>query len=88
MPGMRDELLRIVTEVLVPLLAADGADVYLVEATESVLRLHLGGRYSGCPGNTLAVRRFIEPAVFAVAPHASVTVTSGALVPKGAERVS
>ena len=35
--------------------------------------------------NTLAIRRIIEPAVFAVAPRARVTVTSGALQPADAK---
>ena len=85
MDDNREEILRIVREVVVPLVRADGGTVFLVEAGTDVVSLHLGGRYSGCPGNTLAIRRVIEPAIFTVAPRAKVTITSGALKPKGAE---
>jgi Fe-S cluster biogenesis protein NfuA len=73
--------------VLAPLVHADGGRHYVVEATDDSLILHLTGRFSGCPGNTLATRRVIEPAVFAVAPRIRVTITSGALLPAGAELI-
>jgi Fe-S cluster biogenesis protein NfuA len=88
MVAPREEILRVLREVLVPLLEADGAVVYMVETTDGTLRLHLAGRYAGCPGNTLAVRRFVEPALLAISPSSRVVVTSGALVPEGAERLS
>jgi hypothetical protein len=37
--------------------------------------------------NTLAKRRVIEPAIFAIAPGTDVTITSGVLIPAGAELV-
>ncbi len=79
------EILRVLREVVAPLLQADGGQVYLVSATDSAISLHLRGRFSGCPGNTLAKRRVIEPAINAVAPGAQVTLTSGAIVPAGAQ---
>jgi Fe-S cluster biogenesis protein NfuA len=87
MGDTREEILRVVREVVAPLVRADGGKLYVVQADEEAVSLHLGGRFSGCPGNTLATRRVIEPAIFAVAPRARVTVTSGALVPKDAELV-
>ena len=84
MEGARADILKVVKEVVAPLVRADGGRVYLVEAVEDSISLHLTGRFSGCPGNTLATRRIIEPALFAVAPKARVTVTSGALLPQGA----
>jgi len=77
----------VVREIVAPLLTADGAEVFLLSATASEVRLHLTGKYSGCPGNTLAIRHFIEPAVAAVAPDALVVVTSGAIVPDGAQKL-
>lgn len=88
MAAIRDEIVRVIHEVLAPLIQADGGVLYVVEADETVVSLHLTGRYSGCPGNTLATRRIIEPAIFAVAPSARVTVTSGVLIPAGAERIA
>ena len=73
-----------IEEVLGPLLKADGGKVFVVECSAETVSLHLTGRFSGCPGNTLIARRVIEPAVHAVAPGARVTVTSGAIIPAGA----
>jgi Fe-S cluster biogenesis protein NfuA len=87
MAAPRQEILRVLREVVTPLLLADGAEVYLLDAGDALLKLHLTGRYSGCPGNTLAIRRFIEPAIHAVAPSARVIISSGALVPTGAEKL-
>jgi Fe-S cluster biogenesis protein NfuA len=67
------------------LIRADQGDLYLVEAQETYVSLHLGGRFSGCPGNTLVARRVIQPALAAVVPNARVQVTSGFVIPDGAE---
>ncbi len=88
MTGSRAEIVRVVREIVGPLIRADGGRLYLVDATDEAVSLHLTGRYSGCPGNTLATRRVIEPALFAVAPNVRITVTSGALLPPGAELVA
>lgn len=87
MGGTREEILKVIREVVAPLVRADGGQIYLVRAEDDAVDLHLTGRYAGCPGNTLATRRVIEPAIFAVAPGAKVTISSGALIPPGAERV-
>jgi len=80
-------MLRIVREVVAPLVRADGGRLYVVRAEDDSVELHLAGRFAGCPGNTLATRRLIEPAILAVAPGAKVTISSGALIPKGAELI-
>jgi Fe-S cluster biogenesis protein NfuA len=87
MSGGRPEILRVLQEVVAPLVRADGGRLYLIHADQDAVTLHLAGKYSGCPGNTLAIRRVIEPAILAVAPRARVTITSGALSPSGAEPV-
>jgi Fe-S cluster biogenesis protein NfuA len=84
MGDTREEILRVVRDVVAPLVRADGGRIYLVALDDDSIALHLAGRYSGCPGNTLSIRRIIEPAIFAVAPRARVTVTSGALQPADA----
>lgn len=80
-------MLRVVREIVAPLVRADGGRLYVVRAEDDSLDLHLAGRFAGCPGNTLATRRIIEPAIFAVVPGARVTISSGALVPKDAELI-
>ena len=85
MGSSRDELERVVRQVIAPLLRADGAEVYLIAVTDSEVRLHVKGHYSGCPA--LTKRRVIEPAIQAVAPEAQVDLSSGAIVPPDAERL-
>lgn len=87
MGDTKAEISKVLRDIVAPLVRADGGELYLVAANEEGVSLHLSGRFSGCPGNTLATRRVIEPAIFAVAPKARVTVTSGPLIPKGAERL-
>jgi Fe-S cluster biogenesis protein NfuA len=77
------EIHRVLQEVVLPLVRADGGKLYLVAASADEISLHLGGSFSGCPGNTLAIRRVIEPALLAVAPRARVIITAGAIVPPG-----
>ncbi|HEY6080110.1 MAG TPA: NifU family protein [Polyangiaceae bacterium] len=88
MPAPKDEIVRLVREVLAPLVQADGGELYLVSVDDSAVSLHLAGRFSGCPGNTLARRRVLEPLIASAAPGATITVTTGPLVPQGAQRIS
>jgi Fe-S cluster biogenesis protein NfuA len=88
MAAAKDEIVRVVREVLAPLVRADGGDLYLVSIEETGVSLHVTGRFSGCPGNTLARRRVFEPPLSAIAPGITVTLTSGPLVPTGAERLA
>src|SRR5688500_18737116 len=85
--GPRAAILRLVREDLVPLVRAGGGEIHLVSADDAGVTLHLSGRYSGCPGNTLARRRVLEPLISRAAPGVILTVTSGALIPPGAERL-
>ena len=87
MASPREQILATVREIVAPLVRADGGDVYLVEAGERSLSLHLSGRFSGCPGNTLARRRVIESLLVARFQGLELEVTSGPLVPPGAERI-
>ena len=87
MAAAEDEIVRVVREVLAPLVRADGGDLYLVSVEESGVSLHVTGRFSGCAGNTLARRRVFEPPLSAIAPGITVTLTSGPLIPTGAERL-
>jgi Fe-S cluster biogenesis protein NfuA len=85
--SMRDKINTVIIEVLGPMVAADGGRLYVVEADARRVTLHLAGRFAGCPGNQIATRRVIQPAIAAVAPDAEVTVTWGRLVPDGATPV-
>lgn len=87
MASPREQILATVREIVAPLIRADGGDLYLVEAGERSLSLHVSGRFSGCPGNTLARRRVIEPLLSARFPGLELEMTSGPLIPTGAERI-
>jgi Fe-S cluster biogenesis protein NfuA len=87
MASPREQILATVREIVAPLVRADGGDVYLVNAGEQRLSLHLSGRFSGCPGNTLLRRRVIEPLLVARFPGLELEMTSGPLIPPGAERI-
>ncbi|HWP05350.1 MAG TPA: NifU family protein, partial [Polyangiaceae bacterium] len=72
-------------DVVCPLIRADGGELYLVSVAERALALHLAGRFSGCPGNTLTKRRVLEPLLNARFPELKLEITTGPLIPKGAE---
>lgn len=80
-------LRRMLRDVLEPLLAADGGELYLVELNKKEVKLHLGGQLNGCPGAAATSAQIVGPAVKAVCPKLKLTVTSGWTVPKGAERI-
>jgi Fe-S cluster biogenesis protein NfuA len=87
MASPKEQILATVREIVAPLIRADGGELYVVEAGERSLTLHVSGRFSGCPGNTLARRRVIEPLLAARFPGLELEMTSGPLVPSGAERI-
>jgi Fe-S cluster biogenesis protein NfuA len=76
---------ELIREVVGPLVRADGGEVHLVSLAPSSISLHLSGRFSGCPGNTLARRRVIEPLLSKQFPDLKIEITSGPRVPQGAE---
>jgi Fe-S cluster biogenesis protein NfuA len=87
MGAPRDQILEIVREIVGPLVRADGGQIHVVAAGDRSLTLHLSGRFSGCPGNTLARRRVLEPLLMARFPDLKIEITSGPLLPAGAELV-
>lgn len=87
MSSTRDALLRVVRDLLAPLVRADGGELYVVRCDDRGIALHLAGRFAGCPGNVLARRRVLEPLLRATAPDSEIVITSGVLVPGTAERI-
>ena len=82
-----DQLLKVLKDVIAPLIRADGGEVYIVAVEPNHLSLHLAGKYAGCPGTPLVVRGIIEPAIRCVAPTARLDVSSGVRIPDGASLV-
>src|SRR5690606_24006634 len=77
-------LFAVLDTIIDPLVRADGGELFVADVSPQRVVLHLRGRFSGCPGNTLAIRTVIEPALTAVAPQCAVLVSAGELVPPGA----
>jgi Fe-S cluster biogenesis protein NfuA len=87
MTASASQLLQILHDVVGPLVAADGGELYVVAVEPNHVSLHLAGRFAGCPGTPLVVRGVIEPAIRAVAPTARLDVSSGVRIPDGASLV-
>ncbi len=81
------EILALIREVVSPLVRADGGELHVVSVGGRSILLHLSGRFSGCPGNTLARRRVIEPVLLARFPDLKVEISSGPHVPDGAQAI-
>lgn len=82
-----DAVRHVLERTLAPLVRADGGRLFLVRADRACVAVHLHGSFAGCPGNSLVIRWVIKPALRAVAPHAQIEVTSGELIPEGAQPV-
>lgn len=87
MVDKREALKKMLREVLAPLLAQDGGELYLVSVGKKEVRMHLAGAFNGSPATELVKQRIVEPAVKAVIPKVKLTVSSGWSIPDGAERI-
>jgi Fe-S cluster biogenesis protein NfuA len=83
----KEQILKMCREHLAPLVNADGGEMYLVSAKADEVHVHLAGTCAGCPGAALTRERLLEPAFATLLPRAALRVTTGWLVPEGAERV-
>jgi Fe-S cluster biogenesis protein NfuA len=88
MPEASDELMLVLRDILAPMIRADQGELYLVSVGPSKVALHLTGRFSGCPGNTLVARRIIEPVILKALPETQLELTSGYLIPEGAALIA
>ncbi len=79
-----DEILHLLRSIVVPLVEADGGQVFVVPSDNGRVVIHLAGHLAGSPGISLVARRIFEPAVRAIAPEASVVLSSGCQIPQGA----
>lgn len=77
----------VLAKVVAPLLAKDGAELYLVKAEGNEVVLHYAGAYAGCPGVAAVTKNIVAPVLQKVVPDVRVTANAGTPVPKGAERL-
>jgi Fe-S cluster biogenesis protein NfuA len=82
-----EPIARALRDVIAPLVEGDGGVLYLV-ARESGLHLHLAGACGGCPGARTTAQDVIEPALRAAGARGAIEVSSGWIVPDGAERIA
>ena len=82
-----EPIARALRDVIAPLVEADGGVLYVV-ARESGLHLHLAGACGGCPGARTTSQEVIEPALRAAGARGAIEVSSGWIVPDGAERIA
>lgn len=78
---------QVLSELLAPLVAKEGGQLYLMESEDGVLTLHWAGRYSGNPATALIHEEIAVPLIREVAPGTVVKWTSGRLIPTNAELV-
>ena len=83
----RDQVLKMCREILAPLVEADGGEMYLVSVGADEVHVHLAGTCAGCPGAALTRDRLLEPAFASIVPKLTLKVTTGWVVPTGAEKV-
>ncbi len=87
MASADSEILRVLKEIIAPMLEIEGGKLRLVSLEPDRLEIHLSGRLAGAPGTGLFCRRVLEPAIHAVAPGTRVVVTTGWRVPPGATEI-
>lgn len=83
----RQQLLDLCRDILAPLIQADQGELFVVDASDDSLALHLGGTCSGCPGASSTIKTIIEPAVRTLPGAVRLKVTVGAKVPAGASPI-
>ena len=86
-PGTKEQILKLCREILAPLVEADGGEMYLVTVGADEVHVHLAGTCAGCPGASLTRDRVLEPAFAGIVPKLTLKVTTGWIVPDGAEKV-
>jgi len=84
---LKEHIERVCREILAPLIATDGGEIYLVRFEGDDVHIHLAGVCAGCPGASLTGEKVILPALRAAAPKARVVLTTGVRAPAGARRV-
>lgn len=83
-----DELKNALEKVIAPMVESDEGELFLVEDSGKDVHLHLRGRFAGCPGNELVTEQVLRPLVQAIRPQALIQVSSGAILPEGAIKIS
>jgi Fe-S cluster biogenesis protein NfuA len=81
------EQLKEAWALVVPIVEADGGELFLVSAQADEVHVHLAGVCAGCPGSSLTKDHLLVPVIRKSLPAANVVLSTGVRVPDGAERV-
>lgn len=73
--------------VVVPLVEADGGEVYLVKRGTTEIHVHLAGMCAGCPGSSMTDAHLFVPAFRRYAPKLTMKLTTGWRIPAGSSRI-
>ncbi len=84
---MREQIERICSEILAPLVRTDGGEMHLVRFDGDDVHIHLSGACAGCPGASLTGDKVIVPALRTAAPKVRVVLTTGVRIPPGAQKL-
>ena len=88
-----EPIARALRDIVAPMVEGDGGLLYVVAtgvtgAAGGVgVRLHLAGACGGCPGVRTTTQDVIEPVLRAAGARGPIEVSSGWIIPEGAERV-
>ena len=85
--NVKEQIERMMRDVLSPLVKSDGGEMYLVRWDGDDVHVHLAGACAGCPGASMTSDKVLQPAVRAVAPKARVVLTTGFRIPDGSRRL-
>lgn len=58
---MREQIEKAIRELLLPLFAAEGGTVELVDVRDGLVQLRFGGAYRGCPSVPFTVAGLVTP---------------------------
>ncbi len=85
--SVKEQIERVMHEVLAPLVKNDGGEMYLVRWDGDDVHVHLAGACAGCPGSAMTADNILLPAVRSVAPKARIVLTTGYRIPPNAKRL-
>jgi Fe-S cluster biogenesis protein NfuA len=85
--SVKEQIERLLREVLAPLVKTDGGEMYLVRWDGDDVHLHLAGACAGCPGASMTADDVLAPAVRSIAPKARIVLTTGFRIPDGSKRI-
>ena len=86
MTALSSTLAQLLYETIVPLIEADGGELYWVPS-EASIHLHLSGACSGCPGARFTIQDVIKPLLKTIDASLPMKISVGWLIPDNAIRI-